>query len=437
MTISLRRVLAAVTVAGSLVCGLGTATFAAEPPSLPTSGLGTLRPKPPAAPPQTVAAPQIEFETPPCDPGAQSCITVQPGDAALAQRAAELNRATPLSGARVNSGGASIEAIQPVPDECDDYPDGVWTVLSRTQACSLTPWTMTVTTTTNGVPAQTGGMEFMLRYYTYTSATQATWAHQIELITMTVWGDAVGTVVTGAPACNTVAGSVAGSCGSNSFSFPPKTLALAGGQVAAGEAFQTFTGTGPSKGQGSWTLTLKSPKSVTPATARGYSLDVRCDKVLPNYAAGCVFPQYTSYLYFARNTNPEFTRHVEAAQASGLPGAPGRPLHRIQDATLRDLNGRTACPSSSNAPWLPRPTSYECDEYPFRSTAEGAYTGGGTARTHPWCQINLPNPPSTGATGYSICMIWGKQNSSAGGILNSLYNANRVIDGDPFYVVFN
>lgn len=53
------------------------------------------------------------------------------------------------------------------------------------------------------------------------------------------------------------------------------------------------------------------------------------------------------------------------------------------------------------------------------------------------CQIILPDPPSTGSTGFSICMIWERQNSSASGIVNGLYSSNRVIDGDPFYVMFD
>lgn len=66
---------------------------------------------------------------------------------------------------------------------------------------------------------------------------------------------------------------------------------------------------------------------------------------------------------------------------------------------------------------------------------EGAYTGGGTARTWPWCQVTLAAPNSTGPVGYSVCMINNDQNTYAGSVLNNvLYTPMRVIDADPFHV---
>ncbi len=271
----------------------------------------------------------------------------------------------------------------------------------------------------------------MLRYYTYTSANIDTLAHQIDFISTNVWGEAVRTAVTGAPRCNIV-GSVGGACGTASSSFTPATIASTG-QIASGEAFQTFTGTAPSNGSGAWTLSLKAPKAALATTAREYSLDVRRDSVLPSYGAGCVFPYWTPQLTFSSLANPAFMQHVTAALASGLPGSPSTgALHRMQDPALTSLNGNTACPSAS---WLVRPSGHQCGEYPFRSTYEGAASGG-TARTYSWCQITLQNPPSTGPVGFSICMIPSIQNASAGGILGSLYSANRVIEGDGFYVAF-
>lgn len=92
---------------------------------------------------------------------------------------------------------------------------------------------------------------------------------------------------------------------------------------------------------------------------------------------------------------------------------------------MKARNGNTACPSAS---WLPRPTDYQCDEYPFRSTKEGAYIGGSTARTHPWSSIALraTTTPSTGSAGYSICMINQKQNETAGTLLGQFYLTNRI-----------
>ena len=120
------------------------------------------------------------------------------------------------------------------------------------------------------------------------------------------------------------------------------------------------------------------------------------------------------------------------AKASGLRGAypNGIPLTRLTTPYLNTLNGDTACPAS-----YPRPSAMSCDEYPFRSTWEGAFTGlpraGG--RTFPYCQIPQLGA-GTGIGGYSSCMIPADQNSAAGGSLGAVYRRERVIDSDPFRV---
>jgi hypothetical protein len=77
---------------------------------------------------------------------------------------------------------------------------------------------------------------------------------------------------------------------------------------------------------------------------------------------------------------------------------------------------------------------YSCDEYPFGSTYEGAAAETGTARTFAWCQISLEDPPSSGGDGFSICMVPDGENSGAGGKLGVFYTAERVLDGDAFFV---
>jgi hypothetical protein len=115
---------------------------------------------------------------------------------------------------------------------------------------------------------------------------------------------------------------------------------------------------------------------------------------------------------------------------SGLPGrlSTGTYLTRLTDQTKINANGATACPSS-----IPRPTGKSCDEYPFRSTNQGASTGGSAvARSFPDCQ--MPDPQRTGATGFSRCFIIAGQNSSAGGTLGGFYANERMLQGDPFQV---
>ncbi|WP_327191180.1 hypothetical protein [Streptomyces xinghaiensis] len=134
---------------------------------------------------------------------------------------------------------------------------------------------------------------------------------------------------------------------------------------------------------------------------------------------------------------PDYARHIRDAQASGLPGAPDtKSLTRLTDEDLRQRNGSTACPTRTNG--HPRPTGYSCDEYPCRSTREGAYTANlpdppFPGRTFDWCQIPAL-PPANGPDGWSACVIPEGQNSQGGSRLNSFYVNNRVIDKDPFYV---
>lgn len=133
---------------------------------------------------------------------------------------------------------------------------------------------------------------------------------------------------------------------------------------------------------------------------------------------------------YSQSLNPAFVDHVYKAQLSGLPGrlGTGTYLKKLSNATKVAANGTKACPSS-----LVRPTGYSCDEYPFRSTYQGASTSGATlARSFPGCR--MPDPQRTGSTGWSRCFIPTTQNSSAGGLLSAFYSNERMLDGDLYQV---
>ncbi|WP_425336587.1 NucA/NucB deoxyribonuclease domain-containing protein [Streptomyces profundus] len=125
--------------------------------------------------------------------------------------------------------------------------------------------------------------------------------------------------------------------------------------------------------------------------------------------------------------------------ASGLPGARGgTPLTRLVSPTLNQANRDTACPDTSVGGY-PRPEGFSCDEYPFASPVNGAYTSGQDGTPHPgptfnWCQINTL-PTGSGANGWSACMIPGPENSLGGSRLGGFYQSYRVIDGDDFWVL--
>ena len=186
--------------------------------------------------------------------------------------------------------------------------------------------------------------------------------------------------------------------------------------------------------QSRWTINFKAPTVTNPVQITNMAPQIRCDNAVPGYAiAGCVIPQVIVGLNYVGGWGG-FQSHVVGAQKSGLPGgSAARPIHRSVNAALQVKNRDKACPKT-----LKRPPGLTCDEYPFASAKEGAFTGGGSARTQPGCQVPFPGKPSTGAIGYSYCMINEAVNSQAGTAMNSkLFIPFRVLDGDGFYVSFS
>ncbi|MFF4188586.1 hypothetical protein ACFYZ9_35845 [Streptomyces sp. NPDC001691] len=166
--------------------------------------------------------------------------------------------------------------------------------------------------------------------------------------------------------------------------------------------------------------------------------------------AGCAVPVYTpTWIIYKNGLYPTVGWHVEAAQNSGLPGKypSGDPLHRLTDSAKKRANGDRACPA---APTWVRPANKQCDEYPMRSTYEGAAsaTPQGTARSFApptqktpsgdeWCEMDAAWGVPTGVTGpqgWSSCMLPATDNSHQGAFLGGFYKTNRVLDNDPFRV---
>jgi hypothetical protein len=176
---------------------------------------------------------------------------------------------------------------------------------------------------------------------------------------------------------------------------------------------------------------------------------VRCDNDLPgDQSVGCivkdapppVIPASLSQRY------PEYANHLRNALMSGLQGSPqsGRPLHRETNRTINRWNGDAACPSEWSRFGSPPHVMYlywQCDEYPFRSTQEGAASlenrdAGG--RTFSGCRmedhLDHLTLGATGPFGWSSCFIEPQQNVDAGRDLGIWYGQNRIINGDAFYV---
>lgn len=185
---------------------------------------------------------------------------------------------------------------------------------------------------------------------------------------------------------------------------------------------------------GFWYFTVGSYRWVTTQTRTIASIDSRCDRYRSLYK-GCVYSDYPGRMVYGNSMYPEFTKHVKAAMKSGLPGGVGSGtyLNRITSATDSAKNGATACPPSLTRN---RPKGTQCDEYPFRSVKQGAWTNGThVARTFSWCR--MPGRKRTGKKGFSRCFINGSQNAAAGSLLGQFYLSQHILNGDKFQVGFN
>ncbi|WP_158088617.1 NucA/NucB deoxyribonuclease domain-containing protein [Thermoactinospora rubra] len=144
--------------------------------------------------------------------------------------------------------------------------------------------------------------------------------------------------------------------------------------------------------------------------------DIRCDYLsaggdAPHY--GCVFKEVWPVHVVVWAELPGHAEVITAAQNHrDAPGAPGdEPLTRLMDETLKKKkNGQEACEMWPS----PRPPGEECDEYPFRSTWQGAYTG---------------DPEHTFSD-----LIPESENQDGGEQLSWFYRYHRIIEKDPFYV---
>jgi hypothetical protein len=190
-----------------------------------------------------------------------------------------------------------------------------------------------------------------------------------------------------------------------------------------------------------WDFWFEDPNTVNKVTrtvSTGYP-GHRCDDQLPGAGPGCVQSSFKPHLALRGTNYPNYREHIRAAQLfTKLP-------HELNRTTNRDLetaNRRVSCPPSS--PTYPRPAGYECDEYPFASTYQGAFGRNGEGfslklsnrRFELDCRVSwLPTQAQTPHRGYSACMIPASENSSGGGELGAFYRANRIIDGDPFTVL--
>ncbi|WP_261955901.1 NucA/NucB deoxyribonuclease domain-containing protein [Streptomyces nigrescens] len=108
--------------------------------------------------------------------------------------------------------------------------------------------------------------------------------------------------------------------------------------------------------------------------------------------------------------NPE--RTFPSWPGKSVPGAK-EPLHRLIDTKKQEANREKSISECTKVWGNYSGTPLQCDEYPFASTREGS---------------------NKGDNRYSVRLIDGADNETGGRRLNSVYTANRILDGDPFFV---
>jgi hypothetical protein len=175
-----------------------------------------------------------------------------------------------------------------------------------------------------------------------------------------------------------------------------------------------------------------APPAYSPGEYSYEENQLRCDNAtVGTPTPGCVIPWAAEWLVYKAVDNPTLVQHVQAAQASGLPGAPGgTALTRSTDTVEQNTNYARACYQ------VPSKADYSCDEYPFKTSHQGLANDPNwqsDRRTFSFCF--LPGLSSqTGSLGVSACMIPVPEQSSQGGLNSAFYRGWRYLDGDPFYV---
>ncbi|MEU4882810.1 hypothetical protein AB0G19_20430 [Streptomyces althioticus] len=321
----------------------------------------------------------------------------------------------------------------PLPDWCYDSSDGDGTwYYNRSHACSIDTLSVDVIDTRTG--ELVGQIYYQTNELVYTADDLPTWGHQVTIRMYGGWGLISGTTVEGAATCP-------GPCtlSEADVDFPAQSVSV--GSAPWGEALPTSTATaagaiGEAKSTMYWVFNNPSWTQGTDLIGSQVVVPVRCDNDTKGVSTpGCVFKDYAPVnVVSLSGLYPNYARHIQDAQASGLPGAypDGQPLTRQTNDTTITSNRRTACPQASSGGY-PRPTGYSCDEYPFASTHQGAASNPLLGRTFDWCQISTLT--SRTGPGWSACMIPATENTAAGrDDLRIFYNENRVLENDAFYV---
>ncbi|MEV7645204.1 hypothetical protein AB0O32_35355 [Streptomyces rubiginosohelvolus] len=171
--------------------------------------------------------------------------------------------------------------------------------------------------------------------------------------------------------------------------------------------------------------------------------NVRCDSSNAGRRHGCGFaddkiPMIHRIVHSA--DNKEYAEHVKqaqsdpdktmptSAQTKSIPGSPEslKPLTYLTNKSASNANGRKAIAACQRIWGRGYATSAgyarECDEFPYRSTHQGAKSGEDTSNG------------KDGFNHFSAKPIKASHNSSGGTTLGNFYSFQRMLESDEFYV---
>jgi hypothetical protein len=169
---------------------------------------------------------------------------------------------------------------------------------------------------------------------------------------------------------------------------------------------------------------------------------LRCDTGLytdpPTDSTGCVYPQVDPTVEFTLSgTGSTAAIDLWALENENPDWGYDAPLTRLTSDTVRNANRTAICGS-----FVKLYDNDSCEEYPFASTTQSGgyngFTGADCAQVQAvdtngtWSITILGN-----YTGSEPCVVGHADltsQRSQGGTLKTFYAANRVIDGDDFYV---
>jgi hypothetical protein len=331
-----------------------------------------------------------------------------------------------------------------LPEECREAPTNKWQV-GRYDACISEKRHWQFVTIRNGLPTWDGQINYSLFRYARQSSKRGSWDYHVYIRV-----DAALGLVSSARVYFRDAWCSSYKCKPN-WNRTNGRADRYGDWVQFTAAFTPRVTSGNRvTHQGNIEYTFKRTKDVLLGSQVASSNWVRCDKDLKGSAVvGCVVPNFIPSLRYSRKGKyPDLANHIYDAQLSGLPGKPGgslvgsigssNGLTRLYPKALINKNGNKACPSGLRQR-VGAPSSTSCDEYPFRSTYQGAYVSSPNTnlpRSFSWCRTK--DKTHNGPVGYSRCFINAKQNSQGGNWVGRWYGTGdggqRLIEGDRFYV---